>query len=167
MSTAYFIGPISPGASQADESSPATPRAFQLDPQDYARKTRSRWPHSKQGQGADQFTWWLDEPYARGIEVMLHDDWQHVSIRGRDVNFVDFILWHRSLIDAAYPLYAYNISNMQELALQADTTRQQIVAFFHVPDIDPQSRLNGTWIGQLDDPSSRGRGPIAFRCSMK
>jgi hypothetical protein len=129
MYNAYFIGPRSPGASPADVTIPTAPPAFRLDPQDYARQIRSRWPNSTQGQGANPFTWWLNEPYVHGIEVMLYDDWQQVSIRGSEVNFVEFILWHRSLIDATYPLYAYNISDMQELVLKADTTRQQILAF--------------------------------------
>src|SRR5258708_11417905 len=118
MSSGYIISPVLLGDWPARVPSPDSPPAFQLNPDDYGRKILSRWPNSTQVQMGNPLTWWLNELYVHGIEVMLHDDWQHVSIGGHGVNFVDFMLWHRSLIDADCPLYAYNFSDMREFVLQ-------------------------------------------------
>jgi hypothetical protein len=65
-----------------------------------------------------------------GLICCLQKNQQIVSFgTGPKKSFIDFILWHRSVIPEQYPLYLFNSSSWDSLLLTKDTTEQDIVDF--------------------------------------
>lgn len=132
MSVTFFIGPFDP-ALWAD-GPPTEPPISNLciDSQDYGRKLRKHWPYANvyipPVPSSFLLRWELNEPDRRGILGGLQNQ-HYVSFGWAGVNFIEFILWHRSVIPAIYSLFLFNSSSWDYLELKLDTTEQDIVDF--------------------------------------
>lgn len=120
--TIYFISPYDPSINDATYKSD-----LHIEPDEYKERLLSDWPGTTFLPPAIPeilLTWTLpskEEGFA-GMYGELNNDHQTVAF-GFDV---DFILWHRRLISAAYRLFLYNESSWKGVELKIEMTTNDI-----------------------------------------
>lgn len=132
MSVMFFIAPFDPKAwEDPDDFTPKPTSDLRIEPSEYHQKLVERLSEINFVSGS-LIRWELppeSKEYA-GLWGCLQENQQIVSFgTGPKKSFIDFILWHRSVIPEQYPLYLFNSSSWDSLLLTKDTTEQDIVDF--------------------------------------
>jgi hypothetical protein len=133
MSISFFIGPFDPALWENGNPSPTPVSDLRIDPEDYENKIYEQWPNAIR-EIKEQLCWLLREGNKYGTRVLLQDNLQYVSF-GLGPIFTDFILWHRKIIPAKYPLYFFNSSAWDSLQLLKITTREEVQKYTTFTDI--------------------------------
>jgi hypothetical protein len=133
MSTTFFIAPFDPRAwEDPEDTSPKPTSDLSINPSEYRAKLLERWPQMTFIHTLPVLNWELpleDGEYS-GLSGHLQTNLQIVEFgTGPKKSFVDFILWHRSVIPEQYPLYLFNSSSWDSLLLTNDTSEQDVVDF--------------------------------------
>jgi hypothetical protein len=173
MSVTFFIAPFDPQLWRQDTPTHELAAHLTIDLEQYATTLRQQWPHLQEVHPPPDSPfpvyWHLNEAQMRGIEVQLNPNFPIVSFKRHDVNFVDFILWHRQFIPQDYPLFLFNDSGWPErLPLSPTTSRQAILDFCGMRESDKCSPLNkdGRWEGTLVLPLVQRRYIYTLSCTV-
>lgn len=133
MSIMFFIAPFDPKAwEDPDDFSPKPTSDLRIEPSEYHQKLVERWPEINFNHLSPTEGWKLppESEHPSGLRGWLQKNQQIVSFgKGPTKSFIDFILWHRSIIPEQYPLFLFNSSSWDSLLLTKDTTEQDIVDF--------------------------------------
>lgn len=151
MGTSFFIMPFDPLGPMEQEAPD-----FRIDVDDYARRLQARWPNAHMNRAiprlAIRYEWSLDERYLHGVHVSLYSDGHCVALEGSGANFIEFVMWHRAMVDPRHDLYLFSDSDITPLNLRPETTAADIEAYYGGPRILVDTSLGGTWIGQAGWP---------------
>jgi hypothetical protein len=128
----FFIAPFDPKAwEDPDDFSPKPTSDLRIEPSEYRQKLAERWPKINFIHLTP--TGWELPPESEGYSGLrgwLQKNQQIVSFGpGPDKSFIDFVLWHRSVIPEQYPLYLFNSSSWDSFFLTKDSTEQDIIEF--------------------------------------
>jgi hypothetical protein len=155
MSVTFFIGPYDPIRWKKGNPTPVSTSSLKIDPLNYRKKLLARWPTAREYPSeycAGGFYWALDEYNLHGIEIHIQKDLQHVAFERGEINFLDFIMWHRAFVSDQYQLYLFNSSSWDSLLILPDTTREQVIQFTGILGDDgliKDSPINGSWDGSF------------------
>jgi hypothetical protein len=147
MSISFFITPFDPALWEHGEPDPYPTSSLCIDPEEYSSKILQYFPASRR-LDLEKWNWSLDDPTGPGAYVLLHQDRQTVSF-SLGKNFLEFIIWHRDIIEYDHDLYLFNSSSWDSLLLTKNTTHEDVRQFTGMKNILKDSPLDGRWEGLL------------------
>jgi hypothetical protein len=132
VSTSFYIAPFDPKAwENPDDTIPKPTSDLCIKRLEYREKLLERW--SEITFSHESLLAWrlpLESGQYSGLWGLLQDNQQIVSFgTGPKKSFVDFILWHRSVVPEEYQLFLFNSSSWDSLILTRTTTEQDIIDF--------------------------------------
>lgn len=132
MSTSFFIAPSDPKVwENPDDTSPKPTSDLQIKHSEYSEKLVDRWDDIRFIHGTE-LEWELpfESGQYTGLWGLLQHNQQIVNFgTGPKQSFLDFILWHRSVVPEQYPLFLFNSSSWDSIILTSSTTEQDIINF--------------------------------------
>jgi hypothetical protein len=136
MTVRFFIGPFDPSLWQKGNPQPVPETDLEVDPCSFRDQLLQRWPETERNPSLDQ-CFFLKSGEKQGIEVYLQSNRQYVSFTWTGYFFHEFILWYRSFIPEKYPLYLFNSSSWNSLALSNFTKLDDIIEFTGINPVLP------------------------------